>query len=425
LGPDKFSDMSLKDFKLKDVLNATVIVAALGYFVDVYDLVLFLIIGGTSLQDLGISSENSVPDFQYLLDIQMIGMLIGGVFWGILGDKKGRLSVLFGSIILYSLANVANGLVAELSSVTGTPVLTMYSILRFIAGFGLAGELGAGITLVSEIMDKKTRGFGTMIIASVGVTGAVVAALVGKLGWELAYFIGGGLGFSLLLLRIGVIESGMFKNIHHQDVRQGSFFFIFKNKERTLRYINSILIGLLVWFIIGILIGRAPVIAGILKVEGKIDKGFCVMMCYAGLVFGDICSGMISQVLKSRKKSLFIFYGLCLTFVLIYLNLYQVSSAIFYSVIFCLGFSVGFWAVFVTMASEQFGTNLRATVTTTVPNFVRGSLVLVALFFDTLAKTYDIITTAYIVTIVLLVVSSVSLFQLKETFGKDLNYLEE
>ncbi|HXA03054.1 MAG TPA: MFS transporter [Cytophagaceae bacterium] len=417
--------MSLKDFKLKDVLNATVIVAALGYFVDVYDLVLFLIIGGTSLQDLGISSENSVPDFQYLLDIQMIGMLIGGVFWGILGDKKGRLSVLFGSIILYSLANVANGLVAELSSVTGTPVLTMYSILRFIAGFGLAGELGAGITLVSEIMDKKTRGFGTMIIASVGVTGAVVAALVGKLGWELAYFIGGGLGFSLLLLRIGVIESGMFKNIHHQDVRQGSFFFIFKNKERTLRYINSILIGLLVWFIIGILIGRAPVIAGILKVEGKIDKGFCVMMCYAGLVFGDICSGMISQVLKSRKKSLFIFYGLCLTFVLIYLNLYQVSSAIFYSVIFCLGFSVGFWAVFVTMASEQFGTNLRATVTTTVPNFVRGSLVLVALFFDTLAKTYDIITTAYIVTIVLLVVSSVSLFQLKETFGKDLNYLEE
>jgi MFS transporter, putative metabolite:H+ symporter len=417
--------MSMNDFKLKDVLNATVIVAALGYFVDVYDLVLFLIIGGTSLKDLGISSENSIPDFQYLLDIQMIGMLIGGVFWGILGDKKGRLSVLFGSIIMYSIANVANGFVAELSFSTSTQVMTMYSILRFIAGFGLAGELGAGITLVSEIMDKKTRGFGTMIIASVGVTGAVVAALVGKLGWELAYFIGGGLGFSLLFLRIGVIESGMFKNIHHQDVRQGNFFFIFKKKERILRYINSILIGLLVWFIIGILIGRAPLIAGLLKVEGKIDKGFCVMMCYVGLVFGDICSGMISQILKSRKKSLFIFYGLCLIFVVTYLNLYQASSAVFYTVIFCLGFSVGFWAVFVTMASEQFGTNLRATVTTTVPNFVRGSLVLVALFFDTLAKSYDIITTAYIVTIVLVIISSISLFLLKETFGKDLNYLEE
>jgi putative MFS transporter len=419
--------MSLNDFKLKDVLNATVIVAALGYFVDVYDLVLFLIIGGISLQDLGISSENSIPDFQYLLDVQMIGMLIGGVFWGILGDKKGRLSVLFGSIILYSLANVANGFVAELASVTGTPVLTMYSVLRFIAGFGLAGELGAGITLVSEIMDKKTRGFGTMIIASVGVTGAVVAGLVGKMGWELAYFIGGGLGFSLLLLRIGVMESGMFKNINHQHVNQGSFFFIFKKKERILRYINSILIGLLVWFIIGVLIGRAPLFASFLNVAGKIDKGFCIIMCYSGLAFGDVASGLLSQLLQSRRKALLVFYGLCLMFVLIYLNLDKVSSSttVFYSIIFCMGFSVGFWAVFVSMASEQFGTNLRATVTTTVPNFVRGSLVLVALFFDILVKSYNIITSAYIVTLVILAISCTSLLLLKETFGKDLDYLEE
>jgi MFS transporter, putative metabolite:H+ symporter len=425
LKSDKFSDMSLKDFNLKEVLNVTVIVAALGYFVDVYDLVLFLIIGGTSLQDLGISSENSIPDFQYLLNVQMIGMLIGGIFWGILGDKKGRLSVLFGSIILYSLANVANGLVAELSSATGTQVLTMYSILRFVAGFGLAGELGAGITLVSEIMDKKTRGFGTMIIASVGVTGAVVAGLVGKMGWELAYFIGGGLGFSLLLLRIGVIESGMFKNIHHKDVRQGNFFYIFKSGERTLRYINSILIGLLVWFIIGVLIGRAPLFAGLLNVAGKIDKGFCIIMCYSGLAFGDVLSGVLSQILRSRKKALLIFYGLCFLFVLIYLNLNNVSTAVFYTVIFCMGFSVGFWAVFVTMASEQFGTNLRATVTTTVPNFVRGSLVLVALLFDTLLLNYSLITSAYIVTFIILLISCTSLFLLKETFGKDLNYLEE
>jgi MFS transporter, putative metabolite:H+ symporter len=400
--------MSPNDFKLKDVLNATVIVAALGYFVDVYDLVLFLIIGGTSLQELGISSENSIPDFQYLLDIQMIGMLVGGVFWGILGDKKGRLSVLFGSIILYSFANVANGLVAELASATGTPVLTMYSILRFIAGFGLAGELGAGITLVSEIMDKKTRGFGTMIIASVGVTGAVVAGLVGKMGWELAYFIGGALGFSLLLLRIGVMESGMFKNINHQ-------------------HINSILIGLLVWFIIGILIGSAPLFASFLHVTGKIDKGFCIIMCYSGLAFGDVASGLLSQILRSRRKALLIFYGLCLIFVLIYLNLDKVSSSttVFYSIIFCMGFSVGFWAVFVSMASEQFGTNLRATVTTTVPNFVRGSLVLIALFFDTLVKSYTLVSAAYIVTLVILAISCTSLFLLKETFGKDLDYLEE
>jgi MFS family permease len=417
--------MTLKDFQFREVFNTVVIVAALGYFVDVYDLVLFLIIGMDSIKDLGITGD-LVGNFQYLLNVQMIGMLVGGLFWGILGDKKGRLSVLFGSIILYSFANVSNGFVKELSDMTQIPALQMYAILRFIAGFGLAGELGAGITLVSESMSKETRGYGTMIVASVGVTGAIAAALIGTyIGWQSAYFIGGGLGFSLLLLRIGVFESGMYKNLKDKEVNQGQFFFIFGNTDRALKYINCILIGLPVWFIIGILVGRAPKIAEILHVDGKITAGLSVMFCYSGLVFGDIVSGVVSQLFKSRRKAVVLFYGLCLLFVITYLSLDHPSTFIFYSLIFCLGFSVGFWAIFVTMASEQFGTNLRSTVTTTVPNFVRGSLVLVALLFDTLNSSYGLINSAYIVTVIVLIISAFSLYHLKETFGKDMDFLEK
>jgi len=419
--------MSLSNFKFKDVLNTAVVVAALGYFVDVYDLVLFLIIGAKSLRDLGIVLDEKMSQFQYLLNLQMIGMLVGGLFWGILGDKKGRLSVLFGSIITYSMANVANGFVAEIASVTHIPILTTYAILRFIAGLGLAGELGAGVTLVSETMSKETRGYGTMLIASIGVLGAVAAALVSKIGWQLSYFIGGGLGFSLLLLRIGVFESGMFSNINNKQVKQGNFFFLFASRERALRYINSILIGLPVWFIIGILVGRAPKIAQALYVRGEIDQGICVMLCYTGLVFGDLGSGLLSQVLKSRKRAMLIFYALCVLSVLVYLNIRGASPALFYTMITCLGFSVGFWAIFVTGASEQFGTNLRATVTTTVPNFVRGSLVPIAIVFDMIYEHYDknLITAGLAVTLIVVTIAALALSGLKETFGKDLDYLEK
>lgn len=407
--------MEDKKVKISDILNTTVIVAALGYFVDVYDLVLFLIVGKTSLKDIGIAPELVLPNFQFLLNVQMVGMLIGGIFWGILGDKKGRLSVLFGSIIMYSLANIANGFVTTLDQ---------YAVLRFIAGVGLAGELGAGITLVSEIMHKELRGYGTMIVASVGVTGAVVAALVGKVGWQTAYFIGGGLGISLLLLRIGVFESGFFKNLDSKKVKQGNFLQLFQNPATAWKYINCILIGLPVWFIIGILIARAPEIAKLLDVKGTIEQGNSVMLCYGGLVFGDLLSGILSQALKSRKKVFLIFYAMNLLFISIYLNLFGVTNTIFYVFIFLLGFSVGFWAIFVTIASEQFGTNLRATVTTTVPNFVRGSLVLIAFIFDYFVTKLGVINTAYAVTAGILLISYFALRGLKESFGKDLDFVE-
>ncbi|HEY8401397.1 MAG TPA: MFS transporter [Cytophagaceae bacterium] len=412
-------------FRFKEVFNVTVIVAALGYFVDVYDLVLFLVIGKASLKDIfgtNLTQEQLIDHFQFLLNVQMIGMLIGGVFWGMLGDKKGRLSVLFGSIVMYSVANIANGFVSSIE---------MYAVWRFIAGLGLAGELGAGITLVTEIMRKEVRGYGTMIVTSTGVLGAVVAGLVGTADWRMSYFIGGGLGLSLLLLRIGVFESGIFKTMKEKDVQKGNFFQIFHNKERALRYLNCILIGSPVWFIIGVLVGRAPEISQVLNIKGVVDQAICVMLCYTGLVFGDLASGAVSQLLKSRKKVFIIFYSLCALCVSLFLTMNNVSSVVFYTLIFCLGFSVGFWAVFVTVGSEQFGTNLRATVATTVPNFVRGSLVLVAFLFDAIydyfkAETANaVIIAGFIVTLFLLIVSTLSLYNLRETFGKDLDYVEK
>lgn len=404
--------------KVKEILNASVVVAALGYFVDVYDLVLFLIVGKKSLSDIGIAPDLVVENFQNLLNVQMIGMLCGGLFFGILGDKKGRLSVLFGSIITYSLANIANGFVTNIE---------MYTFLRFVAGFGLAGELGAGITLVSEIMDKEKRGIGTMLVASIGVTGAVVAGLVSQIGWQNAYFIGGGLGISLLFLRIGVFESGMFHKTQRDEISKGNFFMLLSNKERAFKYVNCILIGLPVWYIIGILVGLSPTYAKALGVVGVVEDATSVMLCYSGLVFGDILSGWLSNVIKSRKKVFVYFYLMCLVSIASYLSLKGVDIVVFNCIIFLLGFSVGFWAIFVTVASEQFGTNLRATVTTTVPNFVRGSLVLIVMLFKYFTKTLGIeliLATALIGAIVFLI-SFVSLYFIPETFAKELDYTEK
>ena len=166
-------------------VSLAVLVAALGYFVDIYDLILFGAVRGPSLQALGFSPADVQDKGILLLQLQMGGMLVGGILWGIIGDRRGRLSVLFGSIILYSIANLVNGTV---------DTLTGYAICRVIAGIGLAGELGAGITLVSELMDKERRGLGTTIVAATGILGGVVAGIVGgavpgipAVDWRTAY----------------------------------------------------------------------------------------------------------------------------------------------------------------------------------------------------------------------------------------------
>ena len=329
-----------------------VIVAALGYFVDIYDLILFGIVRVSSLRELGLSDAEITTVGANILNMQMAGMLVGGVLWGVLGDKKGRMSVLLGSIILYSTANLLNGFVQDVNS---------YMALRFIAGIGLAGELGAGVTLVSELLPKAIRGYGTMVIATVGVTGAIAANFIAQsFDWRTAYIIGGAMGFALLLMRVGLIESQMFKSLQHSGVKKGAFFDLFIKKELFIKYIKSIMIGLPLWFCVGILVLFSPESAKELGVSGTINAGNAVMLCYIGLTIGDFLSGFMSQKAQSRRKIIFIFMGFALALSLIYLNAQNASPTIFYALCFGIGVACGYWALFITVAAEQFGGFYRA-----------------------------------------------------------------
>jgi len=409
--------------KKVSLFNLAVIVGALGYFVDVYDLLLFSIIRVPSLKSLGLSAEDIAQKGSDILSIQMIGLLLGGILWGVLGDKKGRLKVLFASIILYSLGSIANGFVHTLGQ---------YEMVRFITGLGLAGELGAGITLVSELMPKEKRGIATSLVAGIGLSGAVFAYFIrvqfvgadGE-GWRNCYFIGGALGFLLLLLRVGVLESGMYKNIEQSDVKRGNFLMLFTNGKRFKKYLTAIVIALPNWYVIGILISFSDKFAGLMKIKGVIDPGKAIMVAYAAISIGDVGIGFISQALKSRKKSLWLFHIITALSVLWYFNLEGQSAGTLYWVCVFLGLGTGFWAMFVTMAAEQFGTNIRATVATTVPNMARGSLALVALLFKSLQPSQGYFRSGWITGIIVFVIAFIALALTEETFGKDLNYIEQ
>jgi len=381
----------------------TVIVAALGYFVDIYDLQFFNIVSNASLKGIGITDEKLSKEYDVsLFNWQMIGMLIGGLLWGIWGDKKGRKSVLFGSILLYSMANIANAFVTNIHQ---------YEWIRLLAGIGLAGELGAGITMVSESFDKEKRGIGTMIIATMGALGAVVAALVsrnhfdvfGMQPWQEAYLFGGILGLSLLFLRVGTFDSEMFKQVKEQDsLKKGSFFLIFKTKERAIRYLACVLIGLPVWFVVGILIKFSSLDFHSLLRPGEVAhaneiRGIAVIFCYMGLSAGDLVSGLMSQWLRSRKKVILLYLLSCAVLSFVFLELEGISLGMFQLLSFALGFVTGYWALFVSLASEQFGTNIRATVTTTAPNFVRGGVLPITMSFVTLSHIWTSYHAAYLV----------------------------
>jgi MFS family permease len=390
-------------------------VAALGYFVDIYDLILFSIVRVKSLTSLGLNEIGVRDQGIFIINMQMGGMLLGGILWGILGDKKGRLSVLFGSIFLYSAANIANGFATSVDT---------YAWLRFIAGVGLAGELGAGITLVSEIMHKDKRGYGTMIVASVGILGAVVASLVGAEDWRTAYFVGGGMGLLLLALRIGVYESGMFTQLRESAVRRGSFLSLFTSRARFVKYLNCILIGLPLWFLVGILVTFSKELGTALGIVPAPNPGLAILYCYSGLAVGDIASGALSQWLRSRRKVALGFIIFCAVTVTIYCLAHGVSLTMFYVICVLLGLSGGYWAIFVTIASEQFGTNIRATVTTTVPNFVRGAVVPMTLLFKAGIGEFGIIQSAALIGGATIIIALIALANLDETYGKDLDYVE-
>ncbi|MBE7173301.1 MAG: MFS transporter [Williamsia sp.] len=401
------------------IASIPVFVAALGYFVDIYDLLLYTIVRVPSLRSLGLDDAGIRDKGLHIINMQMIGLLLGGIFWGMLGDKKGRLSVLFGSILLYSVANVANGFVQTVDQ---------YAWARFVAGLGLAGELGAGITLVSEILPKEKRGVGTSLVAGVGLSGAVIAYFISKaFDWRICYFIGGGLGVMLLILRISVAESGMFADIKQQNVSKGNFLRFFTNRKRLRKYLLSILIGLPTWYVIGILVSFSREFGKAFGIQEEIDPGKAIMWAYAGIAIGDILIGLLSQVLKSRKKALFIFYGLNIVSVIIYFMQAGKSASFMYVTCAAMGFSTGYWAIFVTMGAEQFGTNLRATAATTIPNMVRGSLPLISLLFKDVLQVnmgYNILTSGIITGTIVIAVTLVAAWFTEETFTKDLNYIE-
>lgn len=399
-----------------------VIVAALGYFVDIYDLLLFSIVRRTSLQSIGVPDDQLLTQGEFVLQSQMVGLLLGGLIWGIMGDKKGRLSVLFGSILLYSLANIANGFVTTVNQ---------YAVLRFIGGIGLAGELGAGITLVSEVLPTRLRGYGTTLVATVGLMGAVLANFIAKkFDWQIAYFIGGGLGIVLLVARVSIFESGVFLKLKEQTVQRGNFFQLFSNAARFKKFVGSVFIGLPIWFVIGILITFSPEFAKALHIEGTISAGDAVMYSYIGLAVGDLVSGFISQALRSRKKVVFLYVIVTTVMILIYLFTPGRSVFNFYLTCFLLGVSIGYWALFVTMAAEQFGTNLRSTVATSAPNFIRGMVVPLTLGFRFMREQLGggesaVIYGALVVGVITIIIALLSLKWVEETFSRDMNFVEE
>lgn len=397
-------------------LALTILIAALGYFVDIYDLVLFSVVRVASLKDLGIAGDDMMPVGALLLNMQLIGFLLGGLLWGVMGDRVGRKQVLFGSILIYSLANIANAFVTTVDQ---------YALCRLIAGIGLAGEIGAGITLVAELMPRHLRGYGTTFVASVGVLGGLLAGLTGHMfNWQAAYIFGGLLGFALLLLRVGVAESLMFKTAKAREhIKRGNIMLLINNRERFLRYIACIMIGVPIWYVVSVIITFTPEIGRAMNVAEPLSVATALPLCYLGLTIGDLAAGLISQKLQSRRKAIALFMTLSAAGCAALLSSKDISAGIYYGYCLLIGVFIGYWVLMLTTAAEQFGTDLRATVTTSVPNFVRGAAVGCTSAFVVL-KGYGVVESALYVGIASFALGFIALAFLKETFHTDLDFIE-
>ncbi len=421
-----------------------ILVAALGYFVDIFDLLLFAIVRVDSLKSIGIAADQLKPTGLWLDNyLQVTGLVVGGIVWGILGDRRGRISVLFGSILVYSVANILNAFIADVPTTGAGAMLhalgigsaiNQYGVLRFIAGFGLAGELGAGITLVSELVSKERRGLATTFIATVGILGAVAAYLITRVvEWRTAFLIGGIMGLALLVLRVGVVESGMFLKVQTQHApSRGAIWLLFYPWTRARRYLCIILCAIPIWFCVGILIKYCDSIGASMGMpEGaRPSPGLAIMWCYVGLAVGDLCSGLLSQLICSRRNALWIFHLLTIASMALYFTVGSSSLTVFYVCATFIGFACGYWAVFVTMSAEQFGTNLRATAATTAPNMVRWSAAVSAFMWtqcEGLLGSGPSVPwqAAVIVAAIIVPIAIIAVFYLPETYGRDLNFTEE
>jgi putative MFS transporter len=399
---------------VRKALNLTVLVAALGYFVDMFDLTIFGAVRISSLTALGVTDAGSLTSNSVLLiNLQAAGMLIGGIAWGILGDKKGRLSVLFGSILLYSAANILNAYVTT---------LTAYGVLRFLAGIGLAGELGAAVTLVSEFLPKEVRGYGTTLIATLGLLGAVAAALIGQIcTWQTAYLVGGGMGIFLLIARFKMVDSAMFKS-HETSSHRGDPL-LFLSGGRFSRYIYCVLVGIPIYFTTGILLTFAPELSSAFGLKG-ITAGNALLFGTIGLSVGDLLSGLLSQWLKSRKRAIYVSLALGACFTAAYFSLGRQSTEVFYLICLAMGAAAGYWAVLITTTAEQFGTNIRATAATSVPNMVRSSVILLTTAFTTLKFFIGVTNAAIAIGVAVFALAAFAVSRLRETYGRDLDFME-
>lgn len=401
--------------KWTDAITLTVIVAALGYFADMFGITMFGVVRVQSLKALGITDPKAILESGVLLyNSQMIGMMVGGILWGILADKKGRLGVMFGSILLYSLGSIVNSFVTSVDA---------YAVCRFFTGIGLAGQLGAAITIVAETLPKDLRGVGTTIVATLGLVGSVSATLVGKMDWKTSYLIGGVMGLSLLVTWFFMRESFMIKKAEDKHVQRGNVAMLFEPR-RFRKYLFCVMAGAPIYFMSGILLTFAPELGRALNVQGEYTAGNALLFGTLGLTVGDLLSGMLSQTLKSRKKA--IFSALVMGFILsgLYLLRPAPRAEELYVICFLIGVSGGYWAVMVTTAAEQFGTNIRGTVATTVPNFIRGTGVLATLGFTYMKGIMPLQTATLVLAAVWFTAAIFALFNLEETFSKDLDYFE-
>ncbi len=393
-----------------------IIASALGFFVDLYDIIILSIVRSKSLLELGIPETELLSKGVFLINVQMVGMLIGGFVWGIIGDKMGRLSVLFGSIILYSSATFANAY---------APNFEIYLLLRFLAGVGLAGELGAAITLVTEQMPQKYRGIGPAIIGGSGMLGAIVGAYIGgKYTWQFTYQLGGGLGFALLILRLGVLESGLFNAMKDKTSNKGNLRLLFKNKDYIIKYISICVLGFPVWYVNGVVMTFTPEIAKAWGMTEIPSVSTVFTYYFIGLTFGDLTGGFVSQYLQSRKKAIRLYLSMYAVAAVVFFMVGNQSLTLYYGLLLFLGFCVGYSIVLLTLAAEQYGTNIRATVTTSSLNILRATVIPQTLLFGFLSPYIGIVNSAMVVGVVAILLAFWGLSNLEETFHKDLNYTE-
>jgi MFS transporter, putative metabolite:H+ symporter len=391
-------------------------VAALGYFVDVYDLLIFGAERVESLQAVGVPKEDMKDVGILILNFQMAGLILGGFLFGILADKLGRLKVLFASILLYSVANIANAFVTTVPAFAGA---------RFFAGIGLAGELGVALSWISESLERRQRTIATMIVSAIGLFGGIAAALVGSVcHWKTSYIIGGVMGLILLVLRISVKESKIFIKNQFKDIKRGDLIELFGSRKQLYKYLLCVFAGAPAVVFINLYITLTPEFALAFGITEPVSVSTAIMVYLMVFAVSDILCGFLSKLMQKRKGPLLI-YACMQIFATAYFLLAPPDTAMgyYYRCAF-LGFSIGYWGILITNSVEQFGTNIRATVATSTPNLIRGLTIPASLIFTNLIPAYGLVRSGAIVGFSLIVISIISILLLKDKFENNLNFTE-